>query len=160
MGKQQRHCQCGAAKLLEVYCRSDYCQHNSPLGRTHVVPQPVSIRETYTWRLVGTHSRHKSSTRNFIPLTRYIVELYNLFFFANGTIGSVNSKAKLKKVWRRILHIFGASRSQGLPFRRCFLAAAAVSLSFVLNHNLHPFEQLELLYNYCCVSCSCSSQGS
>jgi hypothetical protein len=75
-------------------------------------------------------------------------ESYNQLNFANSTIDSAEGKAKLHNLWKRNLHTFAASLGGDVPLTKPFLTAAAVSLSFGLNHKINPFEQLELLHNF------------
>jgi hypothetical protein len=75
-------------------------------------------------------------------------ESYNQVAFANSTIDSEEGRSKLKDSWRHILHSFSTSFGDELPIEQSALAAAAISISFGLNHQISPSEQLELLHNF------------
>ena len=76
------------------------------------------------------------------------VESYKQLNFANSTIDSVEGKTKLRNLWTQNLQTFAISLNVNLPLTRSFLTAAAVSLSFGLNHKINPCEQLELLHSF------------
>jgi hypothetical protein len=117
---------------------------------------PFRFGKPMPWKPAGdtepTWSIDKSA--NILSLSGFTVgvieyaESYNQLFFANSTIDSEDGKGKLKDIWSHILHIFCASLGNELAFATSSLAAAAVSLSFGLNHKISPFEQLELLHNF------------
>jgi hypothetical protein len=72
---------------------------------------------------------------------------YNESFFGNNTIDSDEGRNRLKQVWQRILKTVENSQSQ-IPFSTSMLAAAAISFSFGLNHEIKPAEERHLLHDF------------
>jgi hypothetical protein len=76
------------------------------------------------------------------------VEPYNQLYFANSTLNLHEGKVRLKAAWSRILGTLQASQSGKIPLAKSVLIATAVSLSFSLNRETDPQEQLKLLHEF------------
>jgi hypothetical protein len=92
--------------------------------------------------------------KNILSLSGFCADVidhadtYNQLWFSYTTMDSDEGKVKLRQVWCRVLRTFQASQAEKLPLTESLLGAAAVSLSFGLNHKIDPYEKDLLLHDF------------